>query len=172
MALELLSVSDFISRSRLSSLTGEDSDTIEYWIDLAESLLGRLDLDQAISGFDVNMTFAVQKYTEYLYITNDEANVMASNSVFKSERIGSFSYTRFDNDVNIAVGDRNIFDSMPSIVAAIVRLYIRAVEPVSTTSPVFLETIVDPKGRREYQDYISTVTDHYPHLFNKANSLW
>ena len=166
MTLGLLSVANFKLRSKLSELKSEEDDSIQYWIDLADSLIESFDLDSSLPGFDINIAFAIQKTAESIYVQNLESNILVINSPYQSERVGSYSYTK----ARPRDDEGDIF--LPSIALAIVLRYLSSSDTSSYTTSVFVETEPDKEGRREYHDYLNNVVDKYPGLFEKSSALW
>lgn len=167
---KLLPVVELKLRSRVVSLVAETDDVIQYWIALAESLLESFNLDSTLPGYETNIRFAVRKYTEYLYLEDDESTIVNANSPFKSERIGSYSYTRAD-PAQTQETDEGFFAGLPAIVAAIIKRYLSGSSPVSFTTSVFRQTKPNEEGVREYHDYLDEMVVERPDLFNAIRVL-
>ena len=152
MALNVLSVADFRARSKITQFLAETNEVIQYWITLSESLLETFELDESRSGFAINMAFAVQKLAEALYLENEEEYLTGMHSPFKSEKYGSYSYTRFDRPkgMTMMMGMAGNFailkDYIPPIVAGIINIYSALDRPISITNEIFT---------LDYDDYIA-----------------
>mgnify|MGYP000737104408 CR=1 FL=1 len=165
MALGLLTLTNFQKRTKVKAIREtQDRDLVQYWIDLAESLLESIELDSSVAGYTFNMAFVVQKIAENLFLRNEEQVVIAANNLFQSERLGSYSYKKLPISVN-----PDIFDQFEPIVKAIVSKYSKQALFSSVTTPVFTETIADHKGIREYHDYLRIVTEDNRNLFGMAD---
>ena len=153
------------ARTKVIDLKEEnDEDTIQYWISVAEALLEPLDLDTSVAGYTVNMLFVVQKLTEHLWINNDEQVVVAANTPFASQRLGSFSYR-----LQPAPDKISIFSSMPPIIQAIIKRYTKNPKQLAFTTPVFPQVDADSVGLVEYHDFLDAVTQKDRDLFNLAD---
>ena len=165
----LLSLADLKIRTNVSQLLAEEDSLIQYWLDLGDSIIKTFELDSSVDGYGVNVSFAIQKTVEYLYIDNLEENTLAANSPFKSERIGSYSYTRFSGEKKFSLKD-----NLPPIVYSILSTYLKTNKPISYTTTVFNDLpyisdgrkiYVDDIERREYDSYINEYNRGYGNVF-------
>lgn len=159
----ILSTSDLKNRTRLNGLKSEVDETIEYWINLASSLIGIYDLDTGKEGFNTNFQFAIQKYAEKLWLDNQETSMLIANSPFRSEKTGSYSWTRFDPR-GIASADESDADDFPSIVRMIIKSYLAANDIVSSTK-VFREIKFNSSEDKEYHDFLDAELGELAYLY-------
>lgn len=150
------------ARTKVVGLREEDDeDTVQYWISVAEALLEPLDLDSSVLGYTVNMLFVVQKLTEHLWINNDEQIVIAANTPFRSQRLGSFAYQLQKNPDNPTV-----FSSMPPVVQALIKRYTKNPKQLAFTTSVFPQVDADADGLVEYHDFLDAMVTKDRDLFN------
>lgn len=94
--LGLLTITEARDRSYLSLVkdgTVTPDATLQFYIDLAESLIDAVCLNKGKDHFELNVGYAVLLMVQHL-IVNDQENVLISSTgPFAQERLGSYSYT-------------------------------------------------------------------------------
>jgi hypothetical protein len=134
--LGVLTVQQLDIRSRVNFETGNDDADQEaktMWIDLAEDMMNMFELDTALVGYTNIMAWVAQKLVEHLFLSNAEDNVRIANNNFKTERLGSYSYTKGP----MAASDRSIFETLPDIIKPVFARFIKNRHPIGITTSVF-----------------------------------
>jgi len=90
--LGLLTVEELQERSRSNVVKETEIGIVEFYIDLAESLLNTQSLNANKTGYAINVGYAVLKLVEHLLIQDQENFLMALAGPFSQERMGSYSY--------------------------------------------------------------------------------
>lgn len=133
----------FMDSQDLDKLTGVDElkeidkDSKAFYVDLSNNLLLTLSLDSSRPGFALSLKYCALRLAESLFLSAQEDSVRVANKPYKSEKIGSFSYTRFDKSKS--GGSSSLFDELPSIVQPIIKRYLKNVVVGSVSTRVFTE---------------------------------
>ncbi len=149
-----LSAQNMSKRTKVEGLRNVEGqrETINYWIDLAESLLNTANIDSSTTGFANIAAYITQNITEFLFLQNEEQIVVANNTPFISERLGSYSYRKFPRDEN---QKRALFADLPMMVQIAIQRITKYNIPLSIVSNVFREEGSDVvTGIREYNDLL------------------
>ena len=159
--LGVLTEAQLNSRSDLAVITAMDTATRNYWIDLAEQMLDLLDLNKSRSGFDTIFEYAVQILVEHLVVRNQESIVYAVNTPFRSERMGSYSYTMAPGIVD----SKSLFPELPALLRMIVKKFLNNADPIAYSTAVFYEALADSEGISKYHDWVDDQVLENPDLF-------
>ena len=140
--------------TELSGLANDSK--LEIWVQRAVARLSIYELDpNKHDGFEINMIIAIQKMTENLWHGFQEASIVQANSPFRSEKIGSYSYTRFDPR-GISSGEE-AEEELPVLVRVLIDAYLAEPDLVFSTTRVFQEIDSDRDNVREYYDVLDRV---------------
>ncbi len=152
--LGLLTVTEVQERSQASAIKDLEVGLIEFYIELAESLLNTQVLDTAKRGYTINVGYAVLKLAEHLAIQDQENILVTMASPYSQERMGSYSYKIKDIE---KLG-------WPSIVDRILKIYrtIPSSQALVITSRVFAELRhSEVTGFRPIHDLLGRPFDEY-----------
>lgn len=149
-----LSVQNMSKRTEVQGLKDTDGahEVIGFWIDLAEDLLNTYNIDSSSAGFTNIVAWITQKVSEFLFLQNNEQIVVAANTPFISERLGSYSYRKFPRDEN---QKKELFADLPIMVQVAILRITKDKVPLSISTSVFREERSDVvTGVREYNDLL------------------
>ncbi len=149
-----LTVQNMSKRTKVQGLIDVEgqNEVVGFWIDLAEDLLNTFNIDSSSVGFTNIAAWITQKITEYLFIQNDEQIVVAVNTPFISERLGSYSYRKFPRSED---QKKELFSELPMMVQVAILRITKDKVPLAIFSRVFREESSDViTGVREYNDLL------------------
>lgn len=138
-------------RTSIEELKEENADVVNFFLDTANEILADIEYDTGRSGYTNALSLAAQKLTEHLWINNQRDMVEAANRPFRSERLGSYSYTK---DFG-AEKPKSMLDVLPPFVGFIVRRYMKNAAPKSIYTGIFREEERElTTGMRDYHDLL------------------
>ncbi len=149
-----LTVQNMSKRTKVQGLRDVEgqNEVVGFWIDLAEDLLNTYNIDSSSAGFTNISAWITQKITEFLFIQNDEQIVVAANTPFISERLGSYSYRKFPRNED---QKKELFSDLPIMVQVAILRITKDKIPLAIYSRVFREENSDVvTGVRDYQDLL------------------
>ena len=136
----------------LSEITISDNTVKIVLVDTANGILDSYSLDIARQGFESAMKLVAVGIIEYLYTNKSRAAVMAANSPFKSERLGSYSYQRA-TPITSTTEQKSVINSLPANIRFILSRYIKSRAGI-VTSEVFKENEPDQDDIRRFSEFI------------------
>ncbi len=140
------------TRTKVEGLRDVAGETTDFWIDLSEDLLNTFNIDSSSAGFTNIAAWITQKITEHLFVQNEEQIVIAINTPFRSERLGSYSYNKGPRTID---QKKELFIDLPVMVQVAVLRITKDRSPLSVFTRVFREeNHVSETGVREYQDLL------------------
>ncbi len=140
------------TRTKVEGLRDVQSETTEFWIDLSEDLLNTFNIDYSSAGFTNIAAWVTQKIAEHLFIQNEEQIVIAVNTPFRRERLGSYSYDKGPRTLD---QKKELFIDLPPMVQVAILRITKDRSPLSVFTRVFREeNSVSETGVRDYQDLL------------------
>ena len=146
-----LTTADF---NRISDITIPANTPLAEWIEAANGLLSTYALDDTKEGFAASMRLVASGIVEFFYSKSRSDTIVAANSPFKSQRIGSYSYTRMTAS---DYGTIDVVESLPGYLLYILNRYLKH-GAIGVSTGVFKE-LPPEDGVREYYDGIDTDLD-------------
>lgn len=140
------------ARTKVEGLRDVAGETTEFWIDLSEDLLNTFNIDSSSTGFTNIAAWVVQKIAEHLFVQNEEQIVIAINTPFRSERLGSYSYNKGPRTLD---QKKELFIDLPTMVQVAILRITKHITPLSVYTKVFREeNHLTETGVRNYQDLL------------------
>lgn len=138
--MAFLTLAQLEARTKLTSLIEESTALKEFWLDVVNGFLGSFNLDENAEGFSAGLQYVAQQLVESLSINNSQQNVLAANSPFQSEKIGSYSYA-LKRPLGMNEEDINsyLYASLTPMARAILNRYMGASDSVITHSTTVFE---------------------------------
>ena len=153
-------MSHFLTVDQFNAVSSLAISAIDYpldrWIEAANSILSTFNFDESIEGFANSMVLVASGIVEHFYSGSRRNAIMATNSPFKSQRLGSFAYTlKTESNLQKAKGD--IFENMPDYILYLISRYLKKPDPRISTTGVFQEAPANSDGIRPFDiDYEPT----------------
>lgn len=137
-------------RTNILEVKDDDTDNLQFWLDLANGILSSIEFDETLDGFNVAMSFSVQRFVEVLVLNNLEEAIKTANRPFRSEKLGSYSYVK---EPSVNIDNTDVFASLPPIVQAILNRYRKISGMALIRTTVFEEEIHNTAtGVRQWHD--------------------
>ena len=145
-----MSFIDLEEFKEISTLSLSDSDDLRLglYVSSTNGLLSIYNYDETIEGFVDAMKVVAVAIIESMYYVSQRQTVMAANRPFKSERIGSYSYQRYD-----IAGEEDVFQRLPGSVLSLWMGFLVKPEQIAYTTHVFKELPPDGSGNRDWHSY-------------------
>ena len=149
-----------------STASPEDQRTlrrIAIWIDVANGIIASFTFDEGKEGVaSVKKVIAVA-IIDYLYNKNTKRSITAAHNPYKSQRLGSYSYTISEGSTTTQQTQK-LFDSLPPHIIYLLSIFLKESDDRITSTTVFKElpAIV---GERSYADIIVT---EYPLAYDRG----
>ena len=125
---------------------------LPFWIDAANAVMCTFNFEEGQKGFRSVAKIIAVGIIDYFFSVSRKNAVLAANSPFKSERLGSYAYTRFSpSDNNMQEG---IIQSLPGHVLYLLLLFLKKGKPRSIVTRVFDELPPDSQGERSYAEIL------------------
>lgn len=139
--LELTTFTEIVSGVRLT-----------VWLDTANGLLSTFTFDESREGFESALKIVATAIVESFYSSFRRENVIAANSPFKSEKFGSYSYTRLTarDSQEQTTQEETFFKSLPVSILYIIQVYLKTPDPRIITTDVFKELSPNDQGIRDW----------------------